>query len=68
MSNWYLQFDFAALKKAMPTHSALIDSLQKQYEAVKIPYGEIPVEHNKVHLIVYKGDVLKYVPLFLANA
>ncbi|GMR63297.1 hypothetical protein PMAYCL1PPCAC_33492, partial [Pristionchus mayeri] len=41
------KFDFAALKKAMPTHAALIDSLQKQYEAVKIPYGEIPAEHNK---------------------
>ncbi|GMT10261.1 hypothetical protein PFISCL1PPCAC_1558, partial [Pristionchus fissidentatus] len=41
------KFDFAALKKAMPTHSALIDSLQKQYEAVKIPYGEVPSAHNK---------------------
>lgn len=31
----------------MPAHSALLDSLQKQYEAIKIPYGEIPEQHNK---------------------
>ncbi|CAJ0960658.1 unnamed protein product, partial [Mesorhabditis belari] len=37
--------DFAALKKALPTHAATIDSLQKQYEAVKIPYGEVPKEY-----------------------
>jgi hypothetical protein len=34
--------DFAALKKQMPTHTSTLDSLQKQYEALKIPYGEVP--------------------------
>jgi hypothetical protein len=34
--------DFAALKRQMPTHSGTLDALQKQYEALKIPYGEIP--------------------------
>ncbi|CAI2355065.1 unnamed protein product [Caenorhabditis sp. 36 PRJEB53466] len=39
--------DFAALKKALPAHSAILDSLQKQYEAVKIPYGEVPSDYLK---------------------
>ena len=39
--------DFAALKKAMPAHASLIDSLQKQYEAIKIPYGDVPAEYAK---------------------
>ncbi|VDK59897.1 unnamed protein product [Cylicostephanus goldi] len=34
--------DFAALKKQLPAHAAILDSLQKQLEAIKIPYGEIP--------------------------
>ncbi|PAV70707.1 hypothetical protein WR25_05344 [Diploscapter pachys] len=39
--------DFAALKKEMPAHAAILDSLQKQYEALKIPYGEVPAEYTK---------------------
>uniref|UniRef100_A0AC34PUS8 ATP synthase subunit d, mitochondrial n=1 Tax=Panagrolaimus sp. JU765 TaxID=591449 RepID=A0AC34PUS8_9BILA len=39
--------DFAALKSQMPAHASLLDSLQKQYEAIKIPYGTIPEEFNK---------------------
>lgn len=38
--------DFAALKKHMPTHSNTLDALQKQYEALKIPYGEVPAALN----------------------
>jgi hypothetical protein len=34
--------DFAALKKQMPAHSSLLDQLQKQYEAIQIPYGTVP--------------------------
>ncbi|KAJ1370988.1 hypothetical protein KIN20_032845 [Parelaphostrongylus tenuis] len=37
--------DFNALKKEMPAHSAILDSLQKQLEAIKIPYGEIPKKY-----------------------
>ncbi|CAI4223215.1 unnamed protein product [Auanema sp. JU1783] len=39
--------DFAALKKAMPSHAAVLDSLQKQYESIKVPYGEVPAEYLK---------------------
>ncbi|KAH7731949.1 Protein ATP-5 [Aphelenchoides avenae] len=38
--------DFAALKKQMPSHANLLDQLQKQYEAVKVPYGTIPDKLN----------------------
>lgn len=38
--------DFAALKKQMPSHASLLDQLQKQYEAVKVPYGTIPDKLN----------------------
>ncbi|CAJ0576966.1 unnamed protein product, partial [Mesorhabditis spiculigera] len=39
------KIDFAALKKTLPAHAATIDALQKQYEAIKIPYGEVPKQH-----------------------
>ena len=39
--------DFAALKKQLPAQASIIDSLQKQYEAVKVPYGAIPEQNAK---------------------
>ncbi|PIO58377.1 hypothetical protein TELCIR_20189, partial [Teladorsagia circumcincta] len=39
------QVDFNALKKTMPAHAAILDSLQKQFDAIKIPYGEIPKQY-----------------------
>lgn len=50
MQDHELQVDFAALKKEMPAHAAILDSLQKQYEALKIPYGEVPAEFAKVDM------------------
>jgi len=37
--------DFAALKKSYPAHSAVLDSLQKQYDSIKVPYPASPSEH-----------------------
>lgn len=54
------QVDFAALKKALPTHAATIDSLQKQYEAVKIPYGEVPKEYLDV---IFLHDLFLFLAL-----
>ncbi|KAL3081046.1 hypothetical protein niasHS_000629 [Heterodera schachtii] len=34
--------DWATLKKQMPENSTVLDSLQKQWEALSIPYGTIP--------------------------
>ncbi|VDL62993.1 unnamed protein product [Nippostrongylus brasiliensis] len=55
------QVDFAALKKAMPAHSAVLDSLQKQFEAIKIPYGEIPKAYLQEidHWVEYNNERIK---------
>lgn len=52
--------DWAALKKQMPDQSAALDTLQKQWESLSIPYGNIPdnlvkeigkwTEYNKVRM------------------
>jgi hypothetical protein len=34
--------DWAAMKKQMPEQSAALDSLQKQWESLNIPYGNVP--------------------------
>uniref|UniRef100_A0A914C5P7 ATP synthase subunit d, mitochondrial n=1 Tax=Acrobeloides nanus TaxID=290746 RepID=A0A914C5P7_9BILA len=39
--------DFEELKKQLPAHVSLLDSLKKQVDAIKIPYGEVPKEYNK---------------------
>ena len=48
------------MKKALPTHAATIDSLQKQYEAVKIPYGEVPKEYLDVKFYLIDYKLLKF--------
>uniref|UniRef100_A0A0K0G2Y7 ATP synthase subunit d, mitochondrial n=1 Tax=Strongyloides venezuelensis TaxID=75913 RepID=A0A0K0G2Y7_STRVS len=41
------KIDFAALKKKMPGYASVLDSLQKQYEGLKIPKGTVPEEYKK---------------------
>ncbi|CEF66752.1 ATPase, F0 complex, subunit D, mitochondrial family-containing protein [Strongyloides ratti] len=41
------KIDFTDLKKKMPGYASILDSLQKQYETIKIPKGTIPEEYNK---------------------
>ena len=41
------KIDFAGLKKQMPGYASILDSLQKQYEAIKIPKGIVPEEYKK---------------------
>lgn len=40
------KIDFAALKKQLPAQASILESLQKQYEAISIPYGSIPEKYN----------------------
>ena len=40
------KIDFDDLKKQLPAHASLLDSLRKQVESVKIPYGEVPKEYG----------------------
>ncbi|KIH50085.1 hypothetical protein ANCDUO_19839 [Ancylostoma duodenale] len=53
--------DFNALKKAMPAHAAILDSLQKQFDSIKIPYGEIPKAYLQEidHWIEYNNERTK---------
>ncbi|KJH48692.1 hypothetical protein DICVIV_05193 [Dictyocaulus viviparus] len=53
--------DFDALKKAMPSQSAVLDSLQKQLAAIKIPYGEIPKQYLQEidHWTKYNDERIK---------
>lgn len=55
------QVDFNALKKAMPAHSAILDSLQKQFDSIKIPYGEVPKEYLQEidHWVAYNNERIK---------
>ncbi|VDM96370.1 unnamed protein product [Thelazia callipaeda] len=36
------KYDFAKLKEQMPEHRAVLNNLQKQYEALKVPFGTVP--------------------------
>ncbi|MCP9261308.1 BMA-ATP-5 [Dirofilaria immitis] len=42
------KYDFAKLKKQMPEHAAVLDKLQKQYEAIKIPFHTVPEQFIKI--------------------
>jgi hypothetical protein len=39
--------DWAALKKQMPEQSAALETLQKQWESLNIPYGAVPEKFSK---------------------
>lgn len=45
------KYDFSKLKKQMPEHTATLDKLQKQYEAIKIPFHTVPEQFIKVRFI-----------------
>ncbi|KHJ76317.1 hypothetical protein OESDEN_24063, partial [Oesophagostomum dentatum] len=61
--------DFNALKKALPDHAAILDSLQKQFDAIKIPYGEIPKAYLQEidHWIEYNNARTKLHDLKVAD-
>ncbi|VDM53884.1 unnamed protein product [Angiostrongylus costaricensis] len=67
---WTLhQVDFNALKKQMPAHSAILDSLQKQLESIKIPYGEIPKKFLQEidHWTEYNNERIKFHDIKVAD-
>uniref|UniRef100_A0A0K0CUX0 ATP synthase subunit d, mitochondrial n=1 Tax=Angiostrongylus cantonensis TaxID=6313 RepID=A0A0K0CUX0_ANGCA len=63
------QVDFNALKKQMPAHSAILDSLQKQLESIKIPYGEIPKKFLQEidHWTEYNNERIKFHDMKVAD-
>uniref|UniRef100_A0A1I7WCQ0 ATP synthase subunit d, mitochondrial n=1 Tax=Heterorhabditis bacteriophora TaxID=37862 RepID=A0A1I7WCQ0_HETBA len=63
------KIDFAALKKAMPAHANVLDSLQKQYEAINIPYGDIPKQYLQEvdHWMEYNNERVKLHDLKVAD-
>lgn len=45
------KYDFDKLKKQMPHHATTLDKLQKQYEAIKIPFHTVPEQFVKVRFL-----------------